>query len=657
METFVDYAGRYQAAEEVAASIIDIVLTDGGARLFDRYLERKAFPYTAELSKEAVASRVKMCFVAHEDEEDPDDGWALEEEPQPGSIDAWARMQLEVRRPKMESTFVSTTSKESEQPPPPRRVGNRGPRNSGAPVRKTTAVKVNDASDPSKEAPRSFAIKFETTVDEEEEKFRAEKAEEDRKKMELEIKARDEEKKNREERQRIEAMHEEMERRKHTFDLNGNIIWVDDIKPEKLPRMQEVVPYGLKKDRFARTAPSDMETSTGFQTGKKKAGTSRQRRTRAQTSQSDKDHEYPDSFSKLQHAQPPILETMNMVPGVRLEFEGKEKNGPDTMKPAGHMSRQDYINLTELQGDVNLGDLPSIDENSPSGEAGGAAKTAPSAEEQVINLDAGAEKPADGDAPAPSGTGDKQPPKEQKQRSPAAKGGKPAGKAPDAAHGAEDEVTTQQKAPVAPPMQNRMNKFDALGFVARAPRFHAPALGGPTNARSVQPPLGATMGHGILRGKQNKDDYYFPDDVDQPDFGMRRSRSESSLLQSAGRAVLSRTPSQAGSMSPTSAAGMSPSHRSDRSVMGDSSALDGGFRKGRIVADRNAPAYRNARTALFPDSSLPGDSRRGGSRQGGSRQGGSRQGGSRQGGSQAGSQGGSRQGGSRQGGSRQGRGF
>merc|ERR1719487_975090 len=51
---------------------------------------------------------------------------------------------------------------------------------------------------------------------------------------------------------------------------------------------------------------------------------------------------FTDTFTRLQHEQPPIIDTMEVQPGVDLESQGKVKKGPKAEPLKDQMSRADY---------------------------------------------------------------------------------------------------------------------------------------------------------------------------------------------------------------------------------------------------------------------------------------------------------------------------
>merc|ERR1719204_599060 len=96
---------------------------------------------------------------------------------------------------------------------------------------------------------RSFPIIEEAVLDEEEEALREAKSAEEARRREKEKRARETEKTKEEERKQVALRHEEMQNKAHTFDQEGNIIWVEELKVERLPKVQEAAGYQIKKDK------------------------------------------------------------------------------------------------------------------------------------------------------------------------------------------------------------------------------------------------------------------------------------------------------------------------------------------------------------------------------------------------------------------------
>ncbi|CAE7221326.1 XCP1 [Symbiodinium natans] len=183
------------------------------------------------------------------------------------------------------------------------------------------------------------------------------------------------EKTQEEERRKVQQLHEEMSKRPHTFDTEGNLIWVDELKPERLPKLVEAFGYSVKREpKSLRDDKAALGTTMAAPKAKQRPR--RHRGGGRGAKRTDASPEFTDGFSKLQHGQPPILETMVVVPGVTLEQLGKMKaavaplfmwktalpnpsilcscfcppsvqSGPDDEKR--FLSRREYVQLAEQE--------------------------------------------------------------------------------------------------------------------------------------------------------------------------------------------------------------------------------------------------------------------------------------------------------------------
>jgi len=78
---------------EAVAEIIDKIVERGGQILSDKELQRQVIHNAWEVTKEVTCSRLQMCFVPHDEEQNT---WLLDEEPPPPMKDVWGRKQIEV---------------------------------------------------------------------------------------------------------------------------------------------------------------------------------------------------------------------------------------------------------------------------------------------------------------------------------------------------------------------------------------------------------------------------------------------------------------------------------------------------------------------------------------------------------------------------------
>lgn len=624
---FVDYAHGMHCAEEVAAAVVETILVNGGNLLWQKYLERKAFVFATNTAQDIVTASLEMCFVAHDPgEEDMGQDWQLEEEPVPAEIDSWARMHLSVRqRPNRSEDVIEPGGSQSKG-----KDGRR--RNRSRTVPDVQSFKVDAPKFKSvKSETRATSIEEETQPDPDEQELREAKASEESRARERKSKQLAAERAKEEERKKVEMIHQEMEKKLHTFDQHGNLIWIDEVKPDKLPRVQEIFPVSIRKDpketksRLENGDKADKkndktETAPNAENAKSGRGGDRRgdrgdsrRKKRPERKPATEEVEFPDNFAKLQHGQPPIMETMMMKPGVSLSSQGRSKVGPEPDNPNRQMSRKEYFFLAEKEvasdGRANIDRLQSAESGArgalgtgagaaagaqglaasgsqgagtdatggagQGGDVGGEAGSGggPTAAQLVAAAmeEAGTASGPDGTLPPiPTGRG---------TVSNSAGGRRAGGADPKKSGGASGNAADgEQKGQVmkAPPAPSRMvresRQARSVGHLPRAPRFHVPNLGGPSVYFAAPPPLGATMGHGLAPMKEA---FFFPSP--RAELNMARSVSDPSLKGRNGSERVTPT-----------------SRRAKGSVDddGDDSL------EGRIMVEKKSAAYRVMRTAL-----------------------------------------------------------
>lgn len=580
----VDY-GRPMMAEHEARTVVERILKDGGQILWERLLMRKAFPFAMDAAVEAVNASVEMCFVAVDHGEDSMEGWGLEPEPQPASKDAWARMVLKKKEDvKMRTTF--NTSKDSGFGVPSKKM-RRGKSTKDILEQKPKKEKV--------EVPRSWAIEEKHQIDKDEEIQRDFKAKYDTKKRDQEKQKKEEAKAAEKKRAEREALHEEMDKRPHTYDLDGNVMWVEPPNLQKLPQVVEMIRHNVKSDKIAPVPDATTRSSLGGVSAPKPKKKTRRR------PRKEEPQEFPDTYIPLQHAQPPILETMNMKVGVSLQHKGKSKVGPPSGQIEGKLTRSEYNALAqrEISGDTqlqftasggvrayggNTGRLPIDTTPSPSGgkdttPTGGSPDKNGRSGDSLPPLDKGRPPPPEGGgASAQASNG-------------LVLAGSGAGVSPGdagALAGGRDEKTI--RSPPAPHIYTRARKFESIGHLGRPPRAHPPSLGKldvSASPKASPPPLGATMGHGLLRTQSAVEEFFFPPSAFAPEhaLGTLMSRSASDPVLTKERGLKLPISSK---QSPTNSVqeNIDESHRSPH---------------GLVFAEAQSSAYRNVRKQLFPE--------------------------------------------------------
>jgi len=596
----VDYCSRIRCSEEVVVGVIDDILTEGGHMLWQKYLQRKAFPFAAETATDALVSQLRMCFVAHDRGEPSDEveveDWSCEAEPIPAEVDNWARMQLSVRR--KQKKYVNDMSPVTR---PDRRLQTQRTRVSDARVR----AKSGSGRDKQSES-RSFDLKEDIQLDDEEEKLRDQRLLEETKRRDRENKVRLNEKAKEVEQQRVQALHEEMSRRLHTFDSEGGLIWVEDLKLDRLPKVQEVVPYYVKKDPRTK-GPDDTASKGKDSPAGKKAQTQRGRGKRFDRSSKKMDEDdFPDGFSKLQHGQPPILETMVIKAGVVLDVYGKTKAGPPAAVVAGGgMSRKDYVALSEKEVAYEAQFASMSD---PSKDGGGGSPTGGppgTAGSMARSMDGGlAESSAGVDGttlpPIPGASGN------PRSRGGTAAGGNRPGTSSGAANEEKKNKADVQMAPPAPSMNVRNKKMQAIGHLGQPPRLHVAPLGGPYGYGTAQPPLGATMGHGLVRHGSCKESYFFPHTVPEIPTLLRATSETAVGPKGRGSPRRPSPRSMSRGFSREESRSQTAPSKGFGSIMDMETGATGDEESprhhGMIRPEKKSQAYRGMRQTLFPNT-------------------------------------------------------
>lgn len=510
-----EYGRPFCSSEELVSSVIDQILTDGGQLLWQHYLHNKSFNFATTAVCEALVNDLRMCYVSFDEGETSYDGWSIEEEPMPQEVDAWARMHLSVRKPGFGRMDETSGNLQNQAPGRANMTTYRGQRIlSPSKARSGDGRKTAHGGRIPRQEPRNMPLNDENQQDEEEERMRESKAQEEVRRRDKEKKAKESEKSKEEERRKVQSLHEEMARRPHTFDLDGNLIWVEELKPERMPKLQDETGFLIKKDPKQRAELNAGQAAAPAEGDTKSQRLRRQHTTRNKKGEGEK-AQFTDSFSRLQHGQPPILETMVVQPGVAIESQGKKKAGPERHMGERQMSRKEYVALAEREvaADFNF----SASQRADSPDAKSAASGSPQRGQAVLpgttpvgaaagninqSLVTGAGQPRPAAAPAPGGL----------PAVPSTRGSFNAA-VPEGGEGGGGGGSGRppQKAPAAPSFNARGAKqFEALGHMARPPRYHMPQLGAPYGYGIAQPPLGATMGHGLLRSGSLKEAYFFP---------------------------------------------------------------------------------------------------------------------------------------------------
>merc|ERR1719424_27192 len=281
---------------------------------------------------------------------------------------------------------------------------------------------------------------------------------------------------------------------------------------------------------------------------------------------------------------------MNVKSGVALEHKGKAKAGPERVAVDGCMTRNEYLvhSRREISGDTQMQFSQSGGVRAVGGNSGTSPDVSPKvgAAQDATPKGLGASQDMTGSSPAAKSDSlpaiDKGRPSPQAgdasaSKSPAGVGGS-AGMSPGDSPNPPEMVAS----PTAPPYYTRGRKFDSVGHLGCPPRTRVPGLGKidaySSASRSTQPPLGATMGHGLLRHQSLMEEFFFPPNPLNGGSGSPSSARLGPRCQSAADLPTARQQALANGLFQ----GMSPKH-------------------GNIVPEDSSTAYQHIRKQLFAD--------------------------------------------------------
>jgi len=378
--------------------------------------------------------------------------------------------------------IVRTKSQGNEEKTGRRGRGIKGSNISGNSPPSKSAFGAATETDIKTGTTRSMMIPLveEREEDEEETAMRDMKDREAKRKREEEIRLAKKAQEEAEEAARLAQVKDQMKNKPYTYDSEGNIIWIQPVPTERLPNANPALTFGLKRG-------PQKESEEAAQKSGGKAGT----RKTSSKKKGKKEPEFSDSFKKLTSQQPPMMDTMAMAPGVLLSERGRSKKGHgNTDKEKGKMTRRDYLQMVQSTGQNNTVDLGDGSMLSPLAldpqSARDADLVAASFDQDGGPADALGQNDAFNMAIVTSTDW----------------GNNPGRASPG-------EPRPVQPAPPAT-VHNPKLKRDAVGYRQGA-RDRAPTSGTVGGGFTrPQPPLHATMGHGLLPKGSKHEEFYFP---------------------------------------------------------------------------------------------------------------------------------------------------
>jgi len=464
-----------------------------------------------------------------EDEEEmlPKEAWTLEAEPPRCRVDTWARACVPIKRKLVQSKARPPGIEEqARQTSKLRSTGkaSSAPSQGRSPSRQTVSALGHTQEESAPKAkPQMIPLSDEHEDDPEEAEMRERKDREARRKRDEEQRQQQKVAAEAEEVARLAQVKDQMKNKPFTYDSKGDIIWVQPLPLHKLPPAHPTPSFTCTAAAppTATTPPLQHEVSPRLAPRSKEPG---------KKSKKANAIEYTDSFTRFASQQPAMMEAMNVQPGVSLTERGRGRYGGERLGLTGDskMTRKQYQDMVSLGGPPpTKASASSPRDPSKQRRASGAGpgatggrSTQPSPQEVARPAAGAVEPPAasagaggaaavstEAAAPAASATSTQQPtsgppaePKPPPMR---------VVRAPDMGTELLRHAPTVPSMP--PPAYRRVQlKRDALGYGAGTRERATAGTGTRFPGCAAPPPLGATMGHGLVSDKQKSEDFYFP---------------------------------------------------------------------------------------------------------------------------------------------------
>lgn len=311
-------------AEFAAHQIVDHLVEAGAELLYEQYLDNKVVPFTTTFIKAYLAVTLETHFQRQDQGETQQ--WLAEKEMQASLIDAWARGAVPTKRK------VKVTPMEQVSTPLPDAKSVR----SGF-SRVTFKPRIPQPSNPTVEEtskPKAFPLELpQEPPNPEEDRLRVEKEKELKRRQEEEARQRKLKEEEDEMNRRVQKMATDLKNREFTYDYAGAILLVNPPKPERLPAYSQSVEFTIPQpvadvSPKAKRRPQIKEPSNTLKLKKTPLNEL-------------------EFVRNLGTVQPPLLDSIKLNPGVVISEQGRVKHPPPDKNRKQTMSRAEYQLLVE----------------------------------------------------------------------------------------------------------------------------------------------------------------------------------------------------------------------------------------------------------------------------------------------------------------------
>lgn len=455
---------------------------------------------------ERVSSQTEAAFMdlsndtgdMEADPSDPRSAWAIEAEPARCRIDTWARACVPVRKKTVQPKSAASPDNArrafgAKRTPSlastPSVLGSTG--RTGSRFLSSMLPEMLQTEGKGLPVNRVVPLDDEREENEEEDALREMKEREARRHREGEAKALKKAALEEEEAARLAQAKDAKFSKPFTYDSEGNIIWVQPPAVNSLPNTTPVPNF------ICKTEKSDKDTNHHTTHSQNTHFDQPVLRIQKKRGKPPREEKFADSFKKFPAQQPSMMEAMQLAPGVQLKERNSTKRGPPLERSGESvMSRKEYQELVALTSQRK--GLSAAPGPSPALPTADLPKPAPA----TVTL-----APLQGLQESPRG------PAQPSPRTGTLSDG--AMKVVRSEMGSDmvppKPATPRSVQPAPPPSYRRVQgKKDALGYALSSRERAVTGQGTRFPGCGAQPPIGATMGHGLLTTGEKYEEYYFP---------------------------------------------------------------------------------------------------------------------------------------------------
>jgi len=311
---------------ELAAELVVEQLVDAGSEmLYEKYLDNKVVPFTSAFLTAYLADTLEYYY--HRQDMGESQQWPAEKEMKPPLIDAWARGAVPIKK-KLKVTPVEQSSTPQ--------ADARSVRSSGI-SRVTFKPRLQAPANPTVEEPskpKPFPLELpQEPPNPEEDRLRVDKEKELKRRQEEEGRQRKLKEEEEEMNRRVQKMATDLKNRDFTYDYAGAIMLVNPPKAERMPAYSQTVDFAIPEP-IADTSPKPKRRA---QT-KDPASTVKPKKTPLSE---------VEFVRNLGTVQPPLLDSIKLNPGVVISEQGRVKRPPPEKNRKTTMSRSEYQLLVD----------------------------------------------------------------------------------------------------------------------------------------------------------------------------------------------------------------------------------------------------------------------------------------------------------------------